>query len=163
MAPKLMIENGSTGSAMVGTNVASMPSGGSQNVPVPVEDLLEGIRVDVKALSRPEDRIWIEFRFSRSYPEGEPIPPTMQKKRRTIFIDTATELHKDEFMAFRLQAPELESPRNGMCYFALIHVEPVSMNGARQLPNAADANEKQNASQDSNTNKVIAIPRFDIE
>ena len=28
---------------------------------------------------------------------------------------------------------------------------------------AADANEKQNASQDSNTNKVIAIPRFDFE
>jgi hypothetical protein len=87
----------------------------------------------------------------------------MQKKRRTIFIDTATELHKDEFVAFRLAASELESPRNGMCYFALIQVEPVSMKGAGQLPNAADTNEKQNASQDSNTNKVIAITRFDIE
>ncbi len=163
MAPKLMIANGSTGSAMVGTNVASMPSGGSQSVPVPVEDRFEGVRVDVSVLIRPEDRIWIEFRFSRSCPEGEPIPPTMQKKQRTIFIDTAAELHKDEFVAFRLQAPELESPQKGMCYFALIHVKPVSMNGAGQLPNAADANEKQNASQDSNTNKVIAIPRFDFE
>lgn len=163
MAPKLMIENGSTGSAMVGTNVASMPSGSSQSVPVLDEDSFEGVRVDVRALIRPEDRILIELRLSRSYSEGEPIPPTMQKKRRTISIDTVTELHKDEFMAFRLQAPELESPQKGVCYFALIHVEPVSMNGVGQLPNAADANEKQNASQDSNTNKVIAIPRFDIE
>ena len=129
MAPKLMIENGSTGSAMVGTNVASMPSGSSQSVPVQDEDSFEGVRVDVRALIRPEDRILIELRLSRSYSEGEPIPPTMQKKRRTIFIDTATELHKDEFVALRLQAPELESPRKGMCYFALIHVEPVSMNG----------------------------------
>lgn len=163
MAPKLMIENGSTGFAMVGTNVASMPSGSSQSVPVLDEDSFEGVRVDVRALIRPEDRILIELRLSRSYSEGEPIPPTMQKKRRTIFIDTVTELHKDEFMAFRLQAPELESPRKGVCYFALIHVEPVSMNGVGQLPNAADANKKQNASQDSNTNKVIAIPRFDFE
>jgi beta-lactamase regulating signal transducer with metallopeptidase domain len=163
MAPRLMVANGSTGSAMVGTNIASMSSGRSQSVLVPDEDRFEGVRVDVSALIRPEDRIWIEFRFSRSYSEGEPIPPTMQKKQRTFFIDTAAELHKDEFVAFRIRAPELESPRKGMCYFALIHVEPVSMNGARQLPNAADANEKQNASQDSNTNKVIAIPRFDIE
>lgn len=151
MAPKLMIENTSTGSAMVGTNVSITSSGSSQSVPVPDEDSFEGVRVDVRALIRPEDRIWVEFTFLKSNSRG------------TIFIDTATELHKDEFMAFRLAAPELESPQKGMCYFALIHVEPVSMNGTGQLPNAADANKKQNASQDSNTNKVIAIPRFDIE
>jgi hypothetical protein len=44
MAPKLMIENTSTGSAMVGTNVSSMPSGSSQSVPVPDEDSFEGVR-----------------------------------------------------------------------------------------------------------------------
>jgi beta-lactamase regulating signal transducer with metallopeptidase domain len=151
MAPKLMIENTSTGSAMVGTNVSITSSGSSQSVPVPDEDSFEGVRVDVRALIRPEDRIWIEFTFLKSNSRG------------TISIDTATELHKDEFMAFRLAASERESPRKGVCYFALIHVEPVSMNGVGQLPNAADANKKQNASQDSNTNKVIAIPRFDIE
>jgi beta-lactamase regulating signal transducer with metallopeptidase domain len=159
MSPRMFLANGSTGSAMVGANVSSMPSGRSQSVPVPNEASLEGVRVDLRALIRADDRIWIEFRLTRSHSEGEPVPPMMQKKRRTFFIDTAVELNNVDFVAFQLQVPELESPQKGKCYFALIHARPLDANDA----NAADVNEKQNASSDSNTNKVIAIPRFDIE
>jgi hypothetical protein len=89
----------------------------------------------------------------------------MQKKRRTFFIDTAVELHKDEFVALRLQTPELESPQKGKCYFALIHAEPLKtkLTLTRILPNTANADVGQSASSDSSTHKVIAIPRFDLE
>jgi beta-lactamase regulating signal transducer with metallopeptidase domain len=165
MSPKLWLANGSMGCVMVGTNISSMPSDRSQGVPVPNEDLFDGVRVDLRALIRPEDRIWIEFRLTESHPEGEPLPPTMQKKRRTFFIDTAVELHKDEFVALRLQTPELESPQKGKCYFALIHAEPLKtkLTLTRILPNTANADVGQSASSDSSTHKVIAIPRFDLE
>jgi hypothetical protein len=165
MSPKLWLANGSMGCVMVGTNISSMPSDRSQSVPVPNEDSFENVRVDLRALIRPEDRIWIEFRLTESHPEGEPLPPTMQKKRRSFFVDTAVELHKDEFVAFRLQVPELESPQKGKCYFALIHAAPLKtkLTLTRILANTANPDVGQSASSDSSTHKVIAIPRFDLD
>jgi hypothetical protein len=163
MAPRFVIANGSTGSAMVGTSVAVNPSGTRPSDANSNADRIEGVRVDVRAVIRAEDHIWIEFRLTDSHSEGEPIPPTMLKKLRTHFIDTAVELSVDKVVAIRLQVPELESPQKGKCYFALVQVEPLDPNGANLRPNDAPAAVGASESYDPMTNKVIAIPRFDFE
>ena len=163
MAPRFAVENGSSATAMIGTQVSGMPSGTGQNVPSPDEVRFEGVRVDVRAVIRPEDHIGIEFRLIDSHSEGEPIPPTMLKKLRSHFIDTAVELTIDKVVAIRLQVPELDSPQKGKCYFALVHAEPLDPNGANLRPNHTPAAEGASESDDSNPSKVIAIPRFDIE
>ncbi|MCE3017780.1 MAG: M56 family metallopeptidase [Pirellula sp.] len=165
MSPNLLLYNGSPGSVMVVTSISNLPSGRSQSVPDAIENFFDGVRVDLLAKIRPENRVWVEYRLSEFHREGEPVPPTMHKKRRFLFIDTAVELLKDDYVAYRLHVPELESPLKGKCYFFLIHAEPFKTQWklTKVLPEAANANAKQSSSSDLSTHKVIAIPRFDLE